>query len=250
MQVFDQWSAAAVAAYLEHFRFIYGWSNLLLGVVIFSCLILSLRDDRRQLKVICSKASLFFISILCVNTIATVSHMIEYYPPIAMTLGRELDYFNFATLGFCALWIELFVLERVSFLKSHGLLRGFPRKTFVATVLTLFLTFQYVNWVIRHDPDFIFAILDYMTSLFILLLFALYVIVYLPKSINKKYEMNSVYTFATMLVASLCQIFLADALPRGESNRFHYNDLYHVIAAAAFYFIYRAKINVSAVTRE
>ncbi len=87
-----------------------------------------------------------------------------------------------------------------------------------------------------------------MASLFILLLFALYVIVCLPKSLNKKYEINSVYTFLIMLVASLCQILLTDALPRGESNRFHYNDLYHVIAAAAFYFIYKAKINVSAVT--
>jgi len=139
VQVFDQWSAAAVAAYLENFRFIYGWSSILLGVVIFSCLILSNRDDRRQLNVACSKASLFFISILCVNTIATLSHMIEYYPPIASTLGRSLDFFNFATLGFCALWIELFVLERVNYLNQHGLLREFPRKIFLATVLTAFL---------------------------------------------------------------------------------------------------------------
>ncbi|MEM6469925.1 MAG: hypothetical protein AAF802_10260 [Planctomycetota bacterium] len=237
---YTEWSGKAFEAYWTNMRFVGGWSNAVLGVVILCVAIRSLRADRIQLKKRISAMSLFFISIFCVNLIATLSHMIEHYPPISHSLRADLDFLNHSAIGFCALWVEVSVLERVRELRKHEFLKTFPKTKFLAFVVTTFIVFQIVNWSLRSEPNFNFAILDYMLSLTVLLLFCLYVGLRLPSSIDKRYEVFSIASFVILATASVAHIGLQEVLPVGEA-RFNANDAYHFLAAPAFVTLYKAK---------
>ena len=238
--IHTEWSAEVFADYCTNFRFVGGWSNIVLGILILGVTVLSLRADRIQLKKRVSAMSLFFISIFCVNLVATFSHMIEHYPPISTRLRLDLDFLNHSAIGFCALWVEVSILERVRTLRRHGFLHTFPRGAFLAFVVTTFVVFQAVNWSIRSEPNFNFAILDYMLSLTVLLLFSLYVVIKLPSSIDKRYEAYSVASFVILMLASIAHIALQDALPVGKTL-INANDVYHLLTAPAFFTLYKAK---------
>ena len=240
--IHTEWNAAAFSDYWENFSLFQGWSNILLGIIILIALIMALRHDWVVLGKRCSAITLFFLSIFCVNLAATFSHMVDHYPPISTILARDLNFINFSAIGFCALWVEIFIVERVRALKKHGFMMKFPIGIFVGFVVACFLLFQWVNWVLRDNPLFVYAIIDYMVSLFVLFAFCLYVIRKLPKEINKGYERNGILTFSILLGASICQVGLQNVLPMDRSWIFNANDVYHVIAAPSFYFIYQSKV--------
>ncbi|MEM9587018.1 MAG: hypothetical protein AAGA03_07020 [Planctomycetota bacterium] len=238
--IYTQWTGQAMVDYWNNFSVLGAWSNIALGFVIAITAMMSLRADRVQLNKTVSAMSLFFLSIFCVNAVATMSHMIEHYPPIAMTLRLDLDFLNHSAIGFCALWVEVSILERVRELQKRGLLTSFPKPMFVGFVITTFALFQAVNWSIRLEPNFNYAILDYMLSLTVLLLFCLYVVVKLPESIDKRYEAFSIASFIILAVASVAHIALTDLLPVGEAS-INANDVYHMLTAPAFFTLYKAK---------
>ncbi|MEM9825630.1 MAG: hypothetical protein AAF958_03530 [Planctomycetota bacterium] len=238
--VYSTWSNDAIRAYFRHADVSGAWSNIILGVVILMVTRLSLRADQIDLGRRISAMTLFFASIFCVNVIATMSHMIEHYPPIATTLRMDLDFVNHSAIGFCALWVEVSILERVRGLRKIGYLRAFPKTGFVVFVVGNFVVFQAINWSIRNEPNFNYAILDYMLSLSVLLAFCVYVLVKLPRRLDRRYEAFSIASFGILASASIAHIALADLLPVGESL-INANDVYHLLSAPAFYTLYKSK---------
>ncbi|MEM6691838.1 MAG: hypothetical protein AAF664_20585 [Planctomycetota bacterium] len=235
-----EWNREALLDYWQNMHLYGAWSNLVLGIIILGVAFLSIRHDWKELKKRVSAMSLFFLSIFIVNLVASMSHMIEHYPPIAKTLRLDLDFVNHSAIGFCALWVEVSILERVRTLQKIGFLSGFPKRLFLSLVIITYVIFQSLNWSIRNEPNFIFAIADYMLSLTTLLAFSLFVIFRLPTFIDKRYEHFSIASFVILLGASIAHIGLQEALPLGEAF-INANDVYHFIAAPAFFTLFKAK---------